>query len=136
MYIYNKYWYKIGKVNFIGKKGEEVVASWLINSGYIILERNWKVQTGEIDIIAIEKDFLVFIEVKTLLNTTLESLDVIVGKRKQIKISQTAKYFLQSHRQYHKLAMRFDVVVLRSTPFNLEHPKVLHIKNAFGDYNG
>ena len=81
------------------------------------------------------KDFLVFIEVKTLLNTTLESLNVIVGKRKQIKISQTAKYFLQSHRQYHKLAMRFDVVVLRSSPFNLEHPKVLHIKNAFGDCN-
>ena len=122
-------------MNVVGKKGEEVVASWLVNNGYTIIERNWRVLTGEIDIIAIEKEVLVFIEVKTLLNTTLESLDIIVGKRKQIKISQTAKYFLKSHRQYHKLAMRFDVVVLRSSPFNLEHPKVLHIKNAFGDCN-
>jgi len=122
-------------VNVVGKKGEEVVASWLVNNGYTIIERNWRVLTGEIDIIAIEKEVLVFIEVKTLINTTLESLDIIVGKRKQIKISQTAKYFLKSHRQYHKLAMRFDVVVLRSSPFNLEHPKVLHIKNAFGDCN-
>ena len=122
-------------MNVVGKKGEEVVASWLVNNGYTIIERNWRVLTGEIDIIAIEKEVLVFIEVKTLINTTLESLDIIVGKRKQIKISQTAKYFLKSHRQYHKLAMRFDVVVLRSSPFNLEHPKVLHIKNAFGDCN-
>lgn len=122
-------------MNIVGKKGEELVASWLMNNGYTIIERNWRVPIGEIDIIAIEKDSLVFIEVKTLLNTTLESLNVIVGKHKQIKISQTAKYFLQSHRQYHKLAMRFDVVVLRSSPFNLEHPKVLHIKNAFGDCN-
>ena len=122
-------------MNVVGKKGEEVVASWLVNNGYTIIERNWRVLSGEIDIIAIEKEVLVFIEVKTLLNTTLESLDIIVGKRKQIKISQTAKYFLKSHRQYHKLAMRFDVVVLRSSPFNLEHPKVLHIKNAFGDCN-
>ena len=122
-------------MNAVGKKGEDVVALWLMDHGYTILERNWRVATGEIDIIAIERAVLVFIEVKTLLNTTLESLDVIVGKRKQIKISQTAKYFLQSHRQYHKLAMRFDVVVLRSNPFNLEHPKVLHIKNAFGDCN-
>lgn len=122
-------------MNVVGKKGEEVIASWLVNNGYTIIERNWRVLTGEIDIIAIEKEVLVFIEVKTLLNTALESLDIIVGKRKQIKISQTAKYFLKSHRQYHKLAMRFDVVVLRSSPFNLEHPKVLHIKNAFGDCN-
>ncbi|MGP1415052.1 MAG: YraN family protein [Treponema sp.] len=122
-------------MNAVGKKGEDVISLWLIKHGYSILERNWKVQTGEIDIIAIEKEVLVFIEVKTLLNTTLESLDIIVGRRKQIKISQTAKYFLKSHRQYHKLAMRFDVVVLRSNPFNLEHPKVLHIKNAFGDCN-
>ena len=122
-------------MNIVGKKGEDLVSSWLVDHGYTIVERNWREQTGEIDIIAIEKEVLVFIEVKTLLNTTLESLDIIVGKRKQIKISQTAKYFLKSHRQYHKLAMRFDVVVLRSTPFNLEHPKVLHIKNAFGDCN-
>ena len=39
-------------MNIIGKKGEEVVASWLINKGYIIVERNWRVLTGEIDIIA------------------------------------------------------------------------------------
>ena len=44
-------------MNIVGKKGEEVVASWLINNGYTIIERNWRVLTGEIDIIAIEKGF-------------------------------------------------------------------------------
>ena len=123
-------------MNSIGKKGEEVVATWLMEQGYDIIEKNWRVRTGEIDIIALEKNILVFMEVKTLPNTTLESLSMLVGHSKQAKIAQTAKYFLQSNRQYHKLEMRFDVVVLKSNPFMSTKHKILHIKNAFGDCNG
>lgn len=123
-------------MNSVGKKGEEVVATWLVEQGYVIIEQNWRVRTGEIDIIALDKDILVFVEVKTMPNTTLESLSMLVGYTKQIKIAQTAKYFLQNNRQYHKLKMRFDVVVLKSNPFVLTKHKILHIKDAFGDYNG
>ncbi len=122
-------------MNSIGKKGEDVVAKWLERQGYIIVERNWRVRTGEIDIIAIDGKELVFVEVKTMPNTTLESLDLVVGKHKQLKISQTAKYFLQNNRQYNEMLMRFDVIVLKSNPFTSPYPNIWHIKNAFGDCN-
>ena len=123
-------------MNSVGKKGEKVVATWLVEQGYNIIEQNWRVRTGEIDIIALDKDVLVFVEVKTLPNTTLESLTMLVGYNKQIKIAQTAKYFLQNNRQYHKLRMRFDVIVLKSNPFMSAKHRILHIKDAFGDCNG
>lgn len=123
-------------MNKVGKKGEDVVTEYLKKNGYTIIERNWKAKSGEIDIIALEKtNTLIFIEVKTLVNTTVESLDIVVGYHKQVKITKTAKYFLQNNRQYHRLLMRFDVIVLKSNPFISVHPDVLHIKNAFGDCN-
>lgn len=49
----------------IGRYGEERAAAYLKDRGYEIIERNWRSQTGEIDLIAREKDRLVFVEVKT-----------------------------------------------------------------------
>ena len=122
-------------MNAIGKKGEEIVAQYLKKEGYVILERNWRLPIGEIDIIAISEECLVFVEVKTLVNTTLESLDLLIGKHKQLKIAKVAKHFLKNNRQYHMLMMRFDVIVLKSDPFMVLKPNILHIKNAFGDCN-
>ena len=122
-------------MNATGKKGEEIVAHYLEKQGYAILERNWRLPIGEIDIIATHGRCLVFVEVKTLVNTTLESLDLLVGKQKQLKIAKVAKHFLKNNRQYHELMMRFDVIVLKSDPFMVLKPNILHIKNAFGDCN-
>ncbi len=122
-------------MNATGKKGEEIVAHYLEKQGYAILERNWRLPIGEIDIIATHRGCLVFVEVKTLVNTTLESLDLLVGKQKQLKIAKVAKHFLKNNRQYHELMMRFDVIVLKSDPFMVLKPNILHIKNAFGDCN-
>ena len=48
-----------------GKKGEEVVAQWLISRGGKVLYQRWRWKRGEIDLIAIESNTLLFIEVKT-----------------------------------------------------------------------
>ena len=48
-----------------GKKGEEVVAQWLISRGGKVLHQRWRWKRGEIDLIAIESNTLLFIEVKT-----------------------------------------------------------------------
>ena len=124
----------------LGSKGEHRISEWLTNKGYLILERNWRTRTGEIDIIALDKTeqnsaggVLVFIEVKTLLKTELSDLDLIINKKKQERIIKTAKHFLVNNRKYNKMYIRFDVVVLRSNPF-LEQPlQILHLKDAFGD---
>ena len=56
----------MGKNQILGARGEELVAVYLEDRGYQILERNWRIKDGEIDLIAIsDTNILVFIEVKT-----------------------------------------------------------------------
>jgi len=118
----------------LGAAGEDFVQSWLERQEYMVIERNWRTRTGEIDIIAQKDDTLIFVEVKTLPHTPLEDLDIIVGKRKQERICKTAKYFLLTHRKYNKMHIRFDVIVLPFDPRNAEHTEPVHLKNAFEDY--
>lgn len=75
----------------LGSKGEHRISEWLTNKDYLILERNWRTRTGEIDIIALDKSdqspasgVLVFVEVKTLLKTELSDLDLIINKKNEI----------------------------------------------------
>lgn len=124
----------------LGQKGEIYAADWLKKQGYTILATNWRTQTGEIDIIALDKTrisaCIVFVEVKTLPNTQIEDLDIIISKKKQIKICETAKYFIESNRKYSEMYMRFDVIVVKSNPFlvqPMQTQKILHLKDAFGD---
>lgn len=72
----------------LGSKGESRIAEWLADKDYLILEKNWRTRTGEIDIIALDKSdqslpsgVLVFVEVKTLLKTELSDLDLIINKK-------------------------------------------------------
>lgn len=124
----------------LGQKGEHCAAEWLKKQGYTILATNWRTRTGEIDIIALDKTaasaFIVFVEVKTLPNTRIEDLDIIISKKKQLKICETAKYFIESNRKYSEMYMRFDVIVLKTNPFlvqPLQTQEILHLKDAFGD---
>ena len=58
--------YSVLKNSFkLGQWGENRAEEFLINQGYRILERNYRIPGGEIDIIAEEKDEIVFVEVKT-----------------------------------------------------------------------
>ncbi len=71
----------------LGKKGEDMVARYLKDNGYIILKQNWRDRFGEIDIIAENDDNIVFVEVKTrsenALVSGLEAVDS--GKMHRIK---------------------------------------------------
>ena len=75
----------------LGSKGENRISEWLTEKGYLILEKNWRTRTGEVDIIALDKTeqtssggVLVFVEVKTLLKTELSDLDLIISKKNKI----------------------------------------------------
>lgn len=118
----------------LGNAGEERAAEWLTEQGYRIIARNWRKQTGEIDIIAQKDDTIVFIEVKTLVHTTINDLDIIINARKQGRICKTAKYFLALHREYNQMHVRFDVVIIPGDPVNKHSVEPMHLKNAFEDY--
>ena len=78
----------------IGSVYELKASDYLTKKGYQIIERNYRCRIGEIDIIAIERDCLCFIEVKYRKNEKTGDPLEAVDKRKQQKIIRTAQYYL------------------------------------------
>ncbi len=117
------------ETNLTGLQGEDKAAAFLTDQGYTIIERNWKIKGGEIDIIAVKGDTVVFVEVKTLPNATLDMLQSVLGPQKQKRIIKISKRFLQIHRQYSKYLVRFDVIINDMQGL----PPVYHIENAFSE---
>jgi putative endonuclease len=95
----------------LGHDGEEIAKNFLVKSGYVIVARNYRCKLGEIDIIARDGDFHVFIEVKTRSNSTYGSPAAAVTPRKQRQICKTAQYYLAEHKLFETPA-RFDVVAI------------------------
>lgn len=114
----------------MGNCGEIKAVDFLISKKYSIIARNWRTRTGEIDIIASEKDVLVFVEVKTLPSGNIETLSHELNLRKQKRIIETAQFFLLKHRQYSNSKIRFDVLVIDMPGLT----PVYHIKDAFSEF--
>ena len=117
-----------------GVLGEEKAAKYLVSHGYEIVDRNFRMRGGEIDIIALgktreEKDTLVFVEVKSLPHGSLELLSHELNSVKQQKIIKTSKCYLQKHRQYSDRFIRFDVLALDVPGLESVH----HVVNAFSE---
>lgn len=91
----------------IGRIGEDHVCSYLIKRGYEIVERNYRIRGGEIDIIAVNTEFIIFVEVKSRKPGSLVSGFDSVDKRKQSLIIRTASDFCCKHPN--KLQPRFDI---------------------------
>ncbi|WP_310481386.1 YraN family protein [Chamaesiphon sp. VAR_48_metabat_403] len=97
-----------------GKLGEEVVAQWISERGGKILARRWRWQRGEIDLIAIDRDILLFIEVKTRNRSNLDADGLLaITPQKQAKIVSTAQLFLVKHPHLADYPCRFDVAIVR-----------------------
>ena len=113
---------------FIGKSGEEIAANYLQKKGYNILFRNYHSQFGEIDIIALDKDTLAFIEVKTR-SSNFETAFSSVSFSKQQKLTKTALDFMSKNYEYEDFLTRFDVIVVLFDQREEYHLK--HLINAF-----
>ena len=111
----------------VGKAGEDLAERYLKQQGYAVVERNYRCPLGEIDLIAVSKQAVVFVEVKTrrvdTSGTPLES----VNAAKQRRLKRAALHYLSRHR-LHDRDVQFDVVgiSLRSDP-----PAVSHVRHAF-----
>ena len=112
-----------------GNEGENRAAAYLEEKGFEIIERNWRTNRGEIDIIAVKNDILAFVEVKSLPNGTLDMIQRELNYQKRQRIIKTSKRFLLNHRQYSNSYVRFDVIVIDMP--GLE--PVYHIENAFSE---
>jgi putative endonuclease len=107
-----------------GELGEEVVARWLIASGGKILHRRWRWRRGEIDLIAIDSDTLLFIEVKTRNRRNWDADGLLaITPQKQSKLFKSAELFLVKHPDLADYPCRFDVAIVRHQP--IDRPIVL-----------
>lgn len=108
----------------IGAEYEQKAVRYLEENGYLILERNFRVRFGEIDIIAQKDGCLVFAEVKyrstPLYGSPLEAVDI----RKQKQIRKVAKCYLMQKGKTEWTAGRFDVIAF-------EGERMSHLENAF-----
>lgn len=112
---------KLNKIH--GTIGEIEVANYLKAQGYKIVAMNYKNKIGEIDIVALDKNVIVFVEVKSRATLAFGRPCEAVDFRKQQKIRKVAELYLLQKQQYNS-DVRFDVVEVLGDEISL-------IKNAF-----
>lgn len=109
-----------------GKKGELLAKEYLISKGYNIMDLNHRNKIGEIDIIAINNNIVVFIEVKTRTSTNFGYGYEAVNRRKQEKIVYCSHLYLQQKRLM-DYQIRYDIIEVYLT----SNVKINHIENSF-----
>lgn len=99
----------------IGQQAEILAREYLKQQGVKIIENNYHSRWGEVDIIARQKNTLLFIEVRYRKDNRFGSGADTVSASKQQKIIRTAKHYLAANRESGKLDIRFDVISISST---------------------
>lgn len=108
--------------------GEIYANKFLIKKGYKILDKNYRCKIGEVDIIAKDKEYLVFIEVKTRYSLKYGYPCESVTKWKQKNIIRVAQHYLKKKDLYNQ-SIRFDVIEILID--QNQKPWVRHMENSF-----
>ena len=109
----------------IGDFGENIASRYLLDNGYDILKRNYRVKSGEVDIIAIHSGILVFVEVKTRKNSNFAYARESVNHKKQMRIRNVARsYISENIISYERI--RFDVIEIYT-----DNKYINHFKDSF-----
>lgn len=110
-----------------GRLGENISTDYLIKKGYKIIDKNFLCRQGEIDIIAVDKNEIVFIEVKTRTSLKYGNPIEAINKNKIKHIYNTAKYYLHINSLQDKF-VRFDVIeiyITNKTCYIKHHVKII-----------
>lgn len=114
-----------------GKKGEDLAVTFLKNLGYTIIDRNFRLRNGEIDIVCLDKEktTLVFVEVKTRSSDEFGSPLEAITWWKLKALTRAAQFYKISHRGLPD-QMRIDAVSVKLS--DMGDPEIEHIKNISG----
>ena len=120
----------MGKSNLLGAWGESCAAEYLKKKRYKILATGYRCRFGEIDIIAYNKKYLVFAEVKLRKTDKFAQAREFVDIHKQDRLRTTAALFLDQNPTH--LQPRFDVIeIYAPMGENTDTPMINHIEDAF-----
>lgn len=108
----------------VGTQKELIASDFLRENNVEILEMNFRCKSGEIDIIGMDNDYLVFYEVKFRSNISYGYPEEAVNARKQHKIYQASQYFMLINNYIDNTPIRYDVISILGN-------QIKHIRNAF-----
>lgn len=111
----------------IGKQGEAVAKKYLENKGYKIIDEHYCLKGGEIDLIAKQGEFLVFVEVKARTSDEFGLPEEAVNYFKQKSLAKAIKYYLWKNKITNK-NIRFDVIGIKLN--GNENPEINHFENV------
>lgn len=114
----------------IGSFGERKAALYLRKKGYKILDTNFFIRGGELDIIAQKDGYIVFVEVKTRQSKNFGTAAEAVAYNKQMRMTKAAQVYLMNKGETN---VRFDVIEVYAKPFlgGFRATEINHIENAF-----
>ena len=114
----------------LGARGEQLAVDFLKRLGYRIIAQGHRKKLGEIDVIAVDGQCMVFVEVKTWRSNAEADPSMAVDQSKQDKITRTALVYLKRHGLLNQPA-RFDVITVVCAEEQGGEPKIRHYKSAF-----
>ncbi len=114
----------------LGNLGEKIALQFLQHKGYVILQKNWKHDRAEIDIIAQYQQILVFVEVKTRKNTLHGYPETAVDNRKIKQLEKASLQYIQDNDYQGEI--RFDIIAI---DFQAGEPTIQHFQDAFFPMN-
>jgi putative endonuclease len=115
--------------NPVARFGEEIATNYLKKKGYRIIERNFRKGYGEIDIISIHNNVLVFVEVKTRTTGLYGGAIEAISFGKLRKLIRTCEYYKMLHPKLPE-SMRIDAILIDL--IDEEVKKIEHIENISG----
>lgn len=110
-----------------GFAAEASAREYLVTQGMTWVESNYRCRLGEIDLIMQDKNYLVFVEVRSRASKTYGGALESITYSKQQKLLKTASHYLLTHQLHETAPIRFDVVSIEGKP-----PELIWISNAFG----
>jgi putative endonuclease len=124
-----QWWDQLFPPRALGQRGEDAAVKFLKRRGYKIVGRGQRDQLGELDIIAVDRRTVVFVEVKTRTSAGGGGPHEAVTPQKQRKLANVALKYLRRHNLLEHAA-RFDVVAI-IWPAHEKRPTIEHFVNAF-----
>jgi putative endonuclease len=110
----------------LGSYGETLIAHYLIDQGFHILEHNYQTRSGEIDIIAQKNNLIAFVEVKTRTHHYF-NLSQVITPSKQRSIIKTSEHYI-ARQKFDEHVFRFDIALVEGTE---SHASITFIPDAF-----
>ena len=111
-----------------GNEAEELACAYLESKDWIILDRNYYFQKAEVDIVATDRNYIIFIEVKMRSDTYFGRPEEYVTPAKELNIKTAAEAWMYERKMETAIA-RFDVISIVQK--GNEAPEITHFKDAF-----